>query len=70
MAYSAQFGFSVPTGSYGLSEHAPDSVLALSEDDGEQWVVRREANDVTISSKGVIRSVWRPWRESLGVGVC
>lgn len=64
MAYSAAFGFSVPTGALGLSQHAPDSTLALSDDAGEVWKVRRVAEDVSISSRGVIRSVWRPWRKS------
>lgn len=63
MAYSAAFGFSVPTGALGLQQHVPDSTLALSDDgDGERWVVRRDVDDVEISSGGVLKSSWEPWR--------
>ena len=62
-AYSSAFGFSVPTGALDLQQHAPDSMLALSDDGhGERWVVRREATDVSISDDGVIKSTWTPWR--------
>ncbi|RSH81436.1 hypothetical protein EHS25_006792 [Saitozyma podzolica] len=62
LAYSASFGFSVPTGALGLQQHAPDSELALSDDsEGERWVVRRRVEDVSISDNGVIKSTWRPW---------
>ncbi|KAK1926887.1 hypothetical protein DB88DRAFT_475930 [Papiliotrema laurentii] len=61
-AYSSAFGFSVPTGALDLQQHAPDSMLALSDDGhGERWVVRREATDVSISDDGVIKSTWTPW---------
>lgn len=63
LAYSAQFGFSVPTGALGLQQHAPDSTLALSDDEGELWVVRRKVENVSISDEGVIKSTWQPWRE-------
>lgn len=62
-AYSAQFGFSVPTGALGLQQHAPDSTLALSDDEGDLWVVRRKVSDVAISDDGVLKSTWKPWRE-------
>lgn len=61
-AYSSSFGFSVPTGSYGLEQLCPDSTLALSDDpDRTRWTVRRECEDVRIDRNGVIRSTWRPW---------
>lgn len=63
MAYSAQFGFSVVGGQYGLGAYAPDSTLALSEDDGEYWKVPRIVRDVTVSDLGVITSTWEPWSE-------
>lgn len=64
-AYSSVFGFSVPTGSLGISQHAPDSVLAFSDDEeGERWVVPRMVEHRGISDSGVISSLWKPWRES------
>jgi hypothetical protein len=64
-AYSSQFGFSVPTGALNFQQHAPDSVLALSDDnEGERWVVPRKVEHRGISDKGVISSIWKPWRES------
>jgi len=63
-AYSSSFGFSIPTGSYGLEQVCPDSTLALSDDPKRlQWTVRRQCEDIRISEKGVIRSTWRPWSE-------
>ncbi|KAE9372533.1 hypothetical protein N431DRAFT_545155 [Stipitochalara longipes BDJ] len=35
-AYSSTFGFSVPTGSL-IQQMAPDSILAISEDEGDTW---------------------------------
>ncbi|KIM21710.1 hypothetical protein M408DRAFT_80143 [Serendipita vermifera MAFF 305830] len=56
LAYSAAFGYSVPTGALGLDMWNPDSTIALSEDGGERWVVRRqvEANDKTRESGGFL----------------
>lgn len=66
LAYSAQFGFSVPTGPQGLQQVCPDSELVLSDDpEAERWVSRRKVDDVHVSEKGWIRSAWRPWGESL-----
>ena len=50
LAYSAAFGYSVPTGAIGLDMWNPDSTIALSEDGGERWIVRRHV-DVNDSSK-------------------
>ena len=58
----------MPTGALGLQQHAPDSVLALSDDeDGERWVVPRVVEHQGISDNGVIHSIWKPWREYLAV---
>ncbi|KAH6716636.1 hypothetical protein BKA61DRAFT_600136 [Leptodontidium sp. MPI-SDFR-AT-0119] len=73
-AYSSTFGFSVPTGLL-IQQMAPDSTLALSEDDGETWKVRWKSEETTISSvdflsKGlsekipVLVSRWKPSRAS------
>lgn len=63
-AYSSQFGFSVPTGALNFQQHAPDSVLALSDDgERERWVVPRKVEHRGVSDKGVISSVWKPWRK-------
>ncbi|KAF9882723.1 hypothetical protein FE257_005341 [Aspergillus nanangensis] len=64
-AYSASFGYSVPTGSYQLEQFAPDSMLALSDDGGEIWQTRR----VTLNARferpdggaPVLVSDWKPW---------
>jgi len=65
-AYSSAFGFSVPTGSYGLDQHAADSMLALSDDDGETWKTRRlapEARIEGIEGSPVLISKWFPWKD-------
>ncbi|CAG7855189.1 SubName: Full=Uncharacterized protein {ECO:0000313/EMBL:CCA73525.1} [Serendipita indica DSM 11827] len=56
LAYSAAFGYSVPTGAIGLDMWNPDSTIALSEDGGERWVVRRhvEVNDSSKESGGFL----------------
>ncbi|CCX34487.1 Similar to hypothetical protein AOR_1_140154 [Aspergillus oryzae RIB40]; acc. no. XP_001819314 [Pyronema omphalodes CBS 100304] len=63
-AYSSAFGFSVPTGSYQLEQHAIDSMIGLSDDEGETWKTRRLALDARIEIIGggpVLRSKWTPW---------
>lgn len=65
-AYSSAFGFSVPTGSYGLDQHAADSMIAFSEDEGETWKTRRlapEARIETIDGFPVLISKWFPWAD-------
>ncbi|KAG8769630.1 hypothetical protein FRC20_004497 [Serendipita sp. 405] len=59
LAYSSAFGYSVPTGAIGLDMWNPDSTVALSEDGGERWVVRRqvEANDPERESGGFLEGV-------------
>jgi Uncharacterized protein conserved in bacteria (DUF2264) len=41
-AYSAAFAYSVPTGSYTLEQYVPESSLAISDDGGEIWKMRRD----------------------------
>ncbi|KAL4961402.1 glycoside hydrolase family 154 protein [Aspergillus stella-maris] len=62
-AYSASFGYSVPTGGYQLEQHAPDGMLALSED-GDTWQTRRVVENARIEYREnipVLISEWRPW---------
>ncbi|KAF8982581.1 hypothetical protein BDQ17DRAFT_1394045 [Cyathus striatus] len=61
LAYSAAFGYSVPVGSGSLEELGGDSTLALSDDSGETWKVRRETRNARIEG-GVLRSMWFPWK--------
>lgn len=61
LAYSASFGFSVPTGNESLEEIGGDSTLAVSDDGGETWKVRRETLDARIERGGWLRSGWKPW---------
>ncbi|KAJ5328559.1 hypothetical protein N7452_008949 [Penicillium brevicompactum] len=64
-AYSSAFGYSVPTGGYQLEQHAPDSMLALSED-GETWQTRRIALDARFEHQDgqpVLVSSWKPWTD-------
>ena len=65
-AYSSAFGYSVPTGSYQLEQHAPDSMLALSEDGGDIWQTRRLALDAHFEEPEgnglpILVSTWKPW---------
>ncbi|KAI9923670.1 hypothetical protein ASPWEDRAFT_50160 [Aspergillus wentii DTO 134E9] len=63
-AYSSSFGYSVPTGSYQLEQHAPDSMLALSDDEGEIWKTRRLAIDARFEWQNnvpILVSSWKPW---------
>ena len=66
-AYSSAFGYSVPTGALEIEQHAADSTLALSDDSGEHWRVRRvplDARIVDLANGGkALRSAWRPWKD-------
>lgn len=67
-AYSASFGYSVPTGGYTLEQFVPESALALSDDGGEIWKMRREVEDAQILEMGgqpVLYSTMRPWKDVL-----
>jgi hypothetical protein len=73
-SYSSAFGFSCPTGAFGLEQQAADSMLALCDDpedegfgQGERWRVRRIAGGAELVEHGQeadqvhLRSTWRPW---------
>lgn len=65
-AYSSAFGYSVPTGGYTLEQFCPESALALSDDGGEIWKMRRESEDVEFLEKGglpVLYSTMHPWKD-------
>ncbi|WWC58154.1 uncharacterized protein I303_100689 [Kwoniella dejecticola CBS 10117] len=62
-AYSSAFGFSVPTGALTFQQHAPDSVLALSDDGGVRWKVPFKVEHIGISDQGVLKARWSPWPE-------
>lgn len=63
-AYSSAFGYSVPTGSYTLEQYVPESALALSDDLGETWKMRRTVDHAKIENYGevpVLSSSMSPW---------
>lgn len=65
-AYSSAFGYSVPTGGYTLEQFVPESALALSDDDGEIWKMRREVEDAQFLEKDglpVLYSTMHPWKD-------
>ncbi|CAK1354061.1 unnamed protein product [Cercospora beticola] len=76
-AYSASYGYSVPTGSHTLEQFVPESALAFcDEPEGELWKLRRDVEDATIlkvpikipgseqvNEIPVLRSVSRPWKD-------
>jgi hypothetical protein len=57
-AYSSNFAFSIPIGMRGLSELAPDSMLALS-DDGDYFRVRGTVSETNVIH-GALHSRWHP----------
>ncbi|GAB7358481.1 hypothetical protein MBLNU230_g2545t1 [Neophaeotheca triangularis] len=67
-AYSSAFGYSVPTGGYTLEQHVPESALALSDDGGEMWKLRRVSTEARIltdkpQTGPVLYSVMKPWAD-------
>ncbi|KAJ9116266.1 hypothetical protein QFC24_006783 [Naganishia onofrii] len=79
-AYSSAFGFSCPTGAFGLEQMAADCMLALCDDpeedgfgQGERWRVRRLAEDAKLvhygdsSDQVYLHSIWRPWKNLVSV---
>lgn len=70
-SYSSAFGYSCPTGAFGLEQQAADSMLALCDDpedegfgQGERWRVRRIAGGAKIVGSGeaaYLQSTWKPW---------
>jgi len=65
-AYSSAFGYSVPTGGYTLEQFVPESALALSDDGGEIWKLRREVENAELVTKNgspVLYSTMHPWSD-------
>lgn len=65
-AYSSAFSYSVPTGGYFVEAIGGDNMLALSDDEGESWKVRKQPLDArleTIDSSPVLISSWKPWKD-------
>jgi hypothetical protein len=65
-AYSSAFGYSVPTGGYFVEAIGGDNMLALSEDEGESWKVRKQPLDArleTIDGSPILISSWKPWKD-------
>ena len=65
-AYSSAFGYSVPTGGYTLEQFVPESALALSDDGGEIWKMRRDVQDAQILHRDgvpVLYSTMHPWSD-------
>jgi hypothetical protein len=66
-AYSAAFAYSVPTGGYTLEQFVPESSLALSDDNGEIWKMRRALNGDSQIEKydnnPVLVSSMNPWHD-------
>lgn len=63
-AYSTAFGYSVPTGGYFVEAIGADNTLALSDDEGETWKVRRVTLDAKLETRDnipVLISDWKPW---------
>ncbi|KAF1958911.1 hypothetical protein CC80DRAFT_22082 [Byssothecium circinans] len=65
--YSAAFAYSVSTGYYTLEQFVPESSLALSDDGGELWKMRRAHNgDSEIENHDgvpVLVSSMKPWHD-------
>jgi hypothetical protein len=70
-AYSSSFGFSVPCGSQGLGQLAPDNALALSRDGMQSWETKyrcAEPEFKTAAVQGIGSAIvpaatvtWWPW---------
>ncbi|RDB22819.1 hypothetical protein Hypma_010091 [Hypsizygus marmoreus] len=63
LAYSSAFGYSVPVGNGTLEELGGDNTLALSDDNGETWKVRRATKQARIEDGRWLRSMWYPWKD-------
>ncbi|KIW21032.1 hypothetical protein PV08_01611 [Exophiala spinifera] len=65
-AYSSAFAYSVPTGGYFVEAIGGDNMIALSDDAGETWKVRRKTVNARISTEDkspVLISSWEPWED-------
>ncbi|KAF1974275.1 hypothetical protein BU23DRAFT_113458 [Bimuria novae-zelandiae CBS 107.79] len=63
--YSSAFAYSVSTGSHTLEQFVPESALALSDDGGELWKLRRahaaDTSIETLDGVPVLVSTMKPW---------
>lgn len=57
-AYSSYFGFQTPRSYYGLSQAAPDNMLAFCRDG--YYYVRRRCEEAVVEEDQSIRSRWKP----------
>lgn len=65
-AYSSSFGYSVPTGGYFVEAVGGDNMIALSDDAGETWKLRRVTLDARVEKHDgspVLVSGWKPWSD-------
>ncbi|KAJ9639063.1 hypothetical protein H2204_003971 [Knufia peltigerae] len=66
-AYSSAFGYSVPTGGYFVEAIGGDNTIALSDDAGETWRVRKKPINARLEimedNYPVLISSWEPWRD-------
>lgn len=65
-AYSSAFGYSVPTGSYVVEAIGGDNMLAVSDDAGDTWKVRRKTSNARlemVDRSPVLTSTWMPWAD-------
>ncbi|KAI8661125.1 hypothetical protein NCS55_00981700 [Fusarium keratoplasticum] len=72
-AYSSAFGFSVPSGGYGLAQLAPDNTLAFSRDGMETWAVKYKCAEPEFKTSTVHAAAlqqvpvatvqWFPWTD-------
>lgn len=63
LAYSASFGFSLPTDPTTLRGMGPDSSVLVSLD-GSTWKARRECK-AKVRRTGVVESIWMPYGQSI-----
>ncbi|KAK5200092.1 hypothetical protein LTR92_000633 [Exophiala xenobiotica] len=65
-AYSSAFGYSVPTGGYFVEAVGGDNMIAVSDDAGDTWKVRRKTINARLEMKDnspVLISTWMPWQD-------
>ena len=66
LAYSSAFPYSVPTGTYSLENYAAENSLAISDDSGETWKLRRQCSQFGLEEQSgvpVLVSEWNPLPE-------
>lgn len=76
LCYSAQFGFSLPSGPHGLMGLAPDNTIAIRDisnaaadpSSPERWIARDSVEVYKVLEGGVVYSTWRPFSELTSTG--